>query len=227
MRGLVLVAVLAGASVARADPDAARAEAYAAEVARIAERRAELASRWAEGRSVPVERIAAEIAASVHALTRQWLGTRWGLGQPQAMRPEQDGKINCGTFVGRVLHDAGFVVDVAHLQRQPSQLIIRSFTATSRRWSRAPMERFLADVRSMGPGLFIIGLDFHVGLLIQTEDDLRFVHASYETRTVVDEPARAARPIIDSGYRVVGKLLGPDNVRDWLAGRRIEVRGGW
>jgi hypothetical protein len=235
MRGLVLVAMLAGASissivsVARADPDAARAEVYAAEVARIAQRRAQLAGRWAEAesRSVPVERIAAEIAASVHALTRHWLGTRWGLGQPQAMSPGRDGKINCGTFVGRVLHDAGFVVDVPHLQRQPSQLIIRSFTASSRRWSRAPMERFLADVRSMGPGLFIIGLDFHVGLLVQTDDDLRFVHASYETRTVVDEPARAARPIIDSGYRVVGKLLGPDNVRDWLAGRRIEVRGGW
>ena len=231
LRCFVAILVLgAGASATRADPDAAgRADAYAAELSRIAERRAELAGRWAGavGRAVPVERIAAEITASVHELSRHWLGTRWGLGPPQASHPGQGGKINCGTFVGRVLRDAGFVVDVARLQRQPSQLIIESFTSTSRRWSRAPMERFLADVRAMGPGLFIIGLDFHVGLLIQTDDDLRFVHASYETRTVVDEPARAARPVIDSKYRVVGKLLGRANVRDWLAGRRIAVRGGW
>jgi hypothetical protein len=195
-------------------------------VRRVEGRRAELAARWAEAddRGALVEPIAGEVAATVHELGRHWLGTRWGLGPPQTRRPG-GGKINCGTFVGRVLRDAGFVVDVARLQRQASQLIIRSFVDRSRtrRWSNAPMDRFLADVRAMGPGLFIIGLDFHVGLLIQTEGDLRFVHASYVTRTVVDEPAAAARPIVDSGYRVVGKLLDARNVRDWIEGREIEV----
>jgi hypothetical protein len=79
----------------------------------------------------------------------------------------------------------------------------------------------------MGPGLFIIGLDLHVGFLVQTDDDLRFIHASYETETVVDEAAATATLIVDSKYRVVGKILDDDNVRDWLAGRRIRVKGNW
>lgn len=74
---------------------------------------------------------------------------------------------------------------------------------------------------------YIIGLDFHVGFLVQTERDLRFVHASYVTETVLDEPAATAVPIVTSKYRVVGKILSADNLDDWLRRRRIEVRGNW
>ena len=208
----------------------AAAGRYEEAIGRVAARRAALAERWAgsDDRAALVGPIGDEIAALTHRLARRWLGTRWGLGAPQTRTPGA-GKINCGTFVGTVLRDAGFVVDVDRLQRQPSQLIIASFVGAPRirKWSNASMERFLADVRRMGPGLFIIGLDFHVGFLIQTGDDLRFVHASYVTKTVVDEPAADARPIADSKYRVVGKLLDRGNVRDWLEGNRIRVKGGW
>jgi hypothetical protein len=208
----------------------ARADDYAAAVRQAERRRDQLAARWreAEDRAALVGPVAREITSSARRLSRHWLGTSWGLGLPQSQVPGR-GKINCGTFVGTILRDAGFVVDVGKLQRQPSQLIIRSFVGRERmkKWSNAPMDRFLADVRAMGPGLFIVGLDFHVGFLIQTERDLRFVHASYETRTVVDEPAASAGPITESKYRVVGKLLDRGNVRDWLEGRRIQVIGKW
>lgn len=208
----------------------AAAGRYEEAIGRVAARRAALAERWAasDDRAALVGPIAQEIVSLTHRVARRWLGTRWGLGAPQSRSPGE-GKINCGTFVGTVLRDAGFVVDVDRLQRQPSQLIISSFVGAPRmrKWSDASMERFLADVRRMGPGLFIIGLDFHVGFLVQTESDLRFVHASYVTKTVVDEPAASARPIVDSRYRVVGKLLDRKNVRDWLEGNRVQVKGTW
>lgn len=209
----------------------ARAGSYQEAVRRVELRRLELAARWARSgdRAALVGPIGDEIRDLVHGVVaRRWLGTRWGLGAPQTRRPGE-GKINCGTFVGTVLRDAGFVVDVERLQRQPSRLIIASFVGAGRMrtWSNASMERFLAGVDRMGPGLYIIGLDFHVGFLVHTGDDLRFVHASYVTRTVVDEPAAAARPIADSKYRVVGKLLDRGNVRDWLEGNRIRVKGRW
>lgn len=168
------------------------------------------------------------LIARVHQLAKHWLGTKWGMGLPQTSTPKV-GKINCGTFVGTVLEDAGFVVNVRKLQRQPSELIIDSFVGRSRkkRFSNASMTRFVAGVRTMGPGLFIIGLDNHVGFLIQTKDDLRFVHASYVTNTVVDEPAATAVPIVTSKYRVVGKILSPANLDAWSKGRRIKVKGNW
>ena len=67
------------------------------------------------------------------------------------------------------------------------------------------MKRFLDSVREMGPGLFIIGLDFHVGFLLQdAKGNIRFIHSSYETNLVRNEPASKAQPIITSKYRVVG-----------------------
>ncbi|MCP4449614.1 MAG: hypothetical protein GY811_30435 [Myxococcales bacterium] len=150
------------------------------------------------------------------------------LGSPQTSTP-QVGKINCGTFVGRILSDAGFNVNVRKLQRQPSQLIIKSFVSGSRirKLSNKPMKKFLASVREMGPGLFTIGLDFHVGFLLQTDDDLRFIHASFETETVVNEDAATAMPIVTSGYKVVGKVLSPANIRSWVGGEKIAVKGNW
>ena len=227
---LVRVAVLCALCALCAGSGTAGADTYGQLVQQGEARRARLSARWARGGepATLVGPTAQAIQAQVRRVAGRWIGTRWGLGAPQTRTPGE-GKINCGTFVGTVLRDAGFVVDVDHLQRQPSQLIIASFVGADRvrKWSNASMERFLADLRRMGPGLYIIGLDFHVGFLLQSEDEVRFVHASYLTKTVVDEPAAAARPIADSKYRVVGKLLDRGNLRDWLEGNRIRVKGHW
>jgi hypothetical protein len=212
-----------------ASADAKERPSYAETIEQIKERRAELRERWQTKARAAVETEAHdELLSSIEGLTGYWLGTRWALGAPQTTVP-QSGKVNCGTFVGRVLHDVGFEVKVKKLQRQPSQLIIKSFVGGRRvqKFSNASMKKFLSSVRDMGPGLYIIGLDFHVGLLLQTEDDLRFIHASFETETVVNEPANVAMPITTSKYKVVGKILSPANIRSWLSGDKIKVQGSW
>lgn len=200
---------------------------YAKAVESIKLRRSALAKEWRTNPSAALEGKARdELLSAVQELSDMWLGTRWALGAPQTKTP-QVGKVNCGTFVGRVLHDVGFQVAVKKLQRQPSQLIIKSFVSDKRvrKFSNTPMKKFLASVREMGPGLFIIGLDFHVGFLLQTDTDLRFIHASYETQTVINESAASAYPIVSSGYRVIRKILSPTNLRHWLAGDSIAVKG--
>lgn len=207
------------------------AQAYQVDVEAIEVRRKALARQWNRSprKAKDLERkIEQEILTAFQTLTRHWLGTRWALGAPQTKIPGQ-GKVNCGTFVGRVLRDTGFDVAVRKLQRQPSQLIIKSFVGAgrTRKFSNKPMKKFLASVKEMGPGLFIIGLDFHVGFLLQTKDDLRFIHASFETETVIDEDAATAMPITTSAYKVVGKLLSPENISSWLAKSKVDVKGHW
>ena len=46
-----------------------------------------------------------------------------------------------------------------------------------------------------------------------------------ETRTIVDEPAAKAGPIVSSRYRMVGKILQPKMLRWWMARKRIHVLG--
>ncbi len=132
--------------------------------------------------------------------------------------------------VPTTLQAAGFDIDHVKLQRQPAELIIKSTAPKPkiRRFRNTSMEKFIDGVRELGPGLYIIGLDFHVGfVVVEADDKVRFVHASYITHEVVDEAAAEATPIIDSKYRVVGKILQDDMLEAWLRGDRIGVRGNW
>lgn len=58
-------------------------------------------------------------------------------------------------------------------------------------------------------------------------DEVRFVHASYETHTVVDEDAATAGPIVTSKYRVVGKVFDDQMLKSWTTQRRFRVVGNW
>ena len=172
----------------------------------------------------------AEVALTdaILEIARHWLDTAWGLGLPQSQTPGE-GKINCGMFVGTVLVHAGFAVNHKKLQRQPSELIIKTFAdgGDVRRFRNRSMHDFVTGVRAMGDGLYIIGLDFHVGFLRVRGDEVRFIHASYVTHTVVDEDATTAAPIVSSKYRVVGKLLTRRTMRAWRSGSPIRVIGNW
>lgn len=200
---------------------------YPADVAQLEVRRAELADELARGES-DLKTLREEMERRILALASAWMGTRWGLGAPQTKTPGE-GKINCGMFVATVLGDAGVVVNRSKLQRQPAELIIKTFSRPDdvARFRNDDMETFLRGVRDMGEGLYIIGLDFHVGLLSVSGDDVRFIHASYVTHTVVDEDAATAEPIVTSKYRVVGKLLDDRMVQRWAAQKRYAVKGNW
>jgi hypothetical protein len=187
-----------------------------------------LAKVWKSGdrTRVDLQSLEKELIGELNTLAEYWLGSDWGRGIPQSSTP-QTGKTNCGTFVGTLLRDIGFRVDVKKLQRQASQGIIRSFVRGKRvrKFNGRSMKSFLEGVAEMGPGLYIIGLDMHVGLLIQTETELVYLHSSSETGKVARELAKDAWTIQSSGYRVVGKILSPKNLRYWLAARRIVVQG--
>jgi hypothetical protein len=157
-----------------------------------------------------------------------WKGSRWGLGSPQSTTPGK-GKTNCGLFVAVVLRDAGFRLPIWKFNRQLSYHAIASLSPPhARRYFRhTPMKDFLADVHRLGPGLYVIGLDFHIGFLRLYPDarGLRFIHSSYVTHQVTDEPASTAVPIVTSRLRTVGKILQPNMLRAWLKRAPIEILG--
>ena len=213
-----------GTALAETEP---REASYAELKSNILERRLVLAEQW-KGNTIDaaaMDELSQELTVSIRELAGHWIGSSWGRGLPQSATPGQ-GKINCGTFVGTLLRDVGFQVDVKKLQRLPSQGIIRSFVhgARIKKLVGVSMPTFLADIRDMGPGLFIIGLDQHVGLLLQTDTELRYFHSSIETGKVAHENAAEAWTITSSRYRVVGKILSKKNLRDWIRGNRIVVR---
>lgn len=127
-----------------------------------------------------------------------------------------------------MLRHAGFRFDVWKFNRQTATHGIRSLAPrrSIRYFRKRPVGDLLAAVRRMGPGLYIIGLDFHIGFLRHHgAGKIRFIHASYVTRKVMDEPAATAIPIVTSKIVVVGKVLQRNMLRAWLTKKRLKILG--
>lgn len=154
-----------------------------------------------------------------------WYGTEWdynGTTQTPGV-----GTIACGYFVTTCLRDVGFNLPRVRLSQEPSERIIASFVSQPlrRRWSNAPLEQFVAEVAAMGDGLYMVGLDCHVGFLIVEDGAVDFCHVSYAPPSmVIRESALASSVLAISRYRVVGRLLPNEAlVRRWLRDERFGV----
>lgn len=195
-------------------------------------RRLRLAKQYQTARtSAERESVLAEAQALLDSvlplMMRCWLGTPWhfyGTSDTPG-----SGNIACGYFVSTVLRDAGFRVDRFKLAQQPSQNILETFVDRSRRTVRAGIsyDQFLNIMASKPAGIYIVGLDRHVGFIVNEPSGIRFIHSSGITpRTVVDESSDQAYSLEHSKYRVFGHLTGePQTLVDWLQTKSFKVKG--
>ena len=81
----------------------------------------------------------------------------------------------------------------------------------------------LEQLASLGAGAYIIGLDNHTGFIIHRPEGSSFIHSA-PGAGVVSEPVGEAAMIVESNYKVIGKLFCPQMQRHWIEGSFIPVR---
>ena len=221
-----------------APPDSARAVPFVAAHYRpalqaLAARRQRLAGRY-RAAATPAARAACLaqarrllLAALDSTVFPAWAGTRWAF-YGQSWEPRR-GQIACGYFVTTALHDAGLRLARTRLAQQTSETIIKNLTGEAHihRYRNTRQGAFVKAVQALGPGLYVVGLDFHVAFLrVRPDGAVRMVHSTYlAPGTVVDEAA-ATSAALASKYRVVGKLSADEALlRQWLLGQALPVRG--
>jgi len=155
-----------------------------------------------------------------------WYGTPWdfnGVSQTPG-----EGKIACGYFVNTCLRDVGFKLPRIKFSQQPSGKIIRVFCprSTIKVSSKRSMENITADLNQSGDGLYMVGLDSHVGFILVSGKKHQFIHADYYNRAtgVKSEKTTDKNPLSDSKYRMIGKLLTDEMVKNWLIGHQYALR---
>jgi hypothetical protein len=155
-----------------------------------------------------------------------WYGTQWDFNG--TTEDPRQGKIACGYFVSTVLRDVGMKVQRARLAQQASENIILSLTTNDhiRRFRQVPIDQFVEGVKNWGTGLYVVGLDIHVGFILNVDGDVYFIHSSYaEPFCVVKERALESRILAASRYRVLGKLSDDDDlILKWLRGDQFTTR---
>jgi hypothetical protein len=204
---------------------------YPATKASVASQRERLGARYREASSAQErEAILRESALLVEQTLAEkvlpaWLGTPWAFFG--ATRTPGEGQIACGTFVVYTMQDVGFRIP-SRMAAQPSENIAKNLAGTSRvrRFSNhAPMNAVGEWIRQNGEGVFLVGLDVHVGFIIHRKGRLEFCHSSYyrPPLAVVSQDLLERSPLTDSGYRVLARLLTEDMMVKWLQGETFPV----
>ena len=167
------------------------------------------------------------LESALPGMMRCWLGTPWDF-HGTAENPG-GGKIACGYFVSTILRDAGFQVHRYHLAQQPSGNILRTFLPrdSCKLTTGQDYETFANTLEVAEPGIYIVGLDTHVGFIVVRDGELRFIHSSGSRPWAVVEESRAdAHVLRQSNWRMLGHLTTDrDALRKWLAGTSFAVHG--
>ncbi len=160
------------------------------------------------------------LRAIVEDLVPAWEGTPWAFSGTSDTPGA--GEIACGTFVGTLLHHAGFRLNRIAIGRLASEHIALSLTRNKnlRRYSNRDGAEVVRQTEAWGPGLYMVGLDRHAALMfVDPARKAHLIHSSYySAMSVVREPPMGVTPFADSKYRVIAKLLDDAMIRKWLAG---------
>lgn len=205
-------------------PAIAANESYQLKLKSIAAERLNLAAEYKKsnneksGKEV-VEKARENFIASIDRdIFPFWYGTVWDFyGTTETPGA---GKIACGYFVSTVLRDAGLKVNRVSLAQQASENIIKSLTTEPfiKRYRNFTLEKFVGEIKKSGKGLYVVGLDFHVGFIYHDGAEVYFIHSSYIEPSYVIKEKAASSPVLDATkYRVVGKISDDDAlILKWL-----------
>jgi len=147
---------------------------------------------------------------------KSWYNTPWTFhGHSQT---PGEGSIACGYFVTTTLRDMGFNIPRIKWAQQASEYMIKKVTADIKRFQQKPMKDVVDYIKEKGEGLYIVGLDSHVGYIYCINGKMSFVHANYYRPQigVMSEPLIGRNPLNDSKYRVIGKIYDKEMVRNWI-----------
>ena len=166
----------------------------------------------------------------IEDLIPAWYGTQWSYNGNSKIPGE--GTIACGYFIIRILQDAGFIIPT-EMAQQPSEYIIKNICGTKKilKFNNfAAMENIINSITQNGEGIYIVGMDKHVGFVIYYDDKVSFCHSSHYSSPnagpplgVVNQEITERSPLTDSEYRVVSKLLDDKMILRWINGERFEI----
>ena len=133
-----------------------------------------------------------------------WYGTPWDFNGTSDL--PQKGEIACGYFVSTTLKHAGFNLNRYKLAQQGATEIARAVCGKNNMKRYVSSEAILTALKAEGEGLYIVGLDYHVGFLIVEKGEVFFVHSDYFNGKVLRELAKESIGFGATQSYIVGEI---------------------
>jgi hypothetical protein len=147
-----------------------------------------------------------------------WYGTKWDFnGITQTPR---EGKIACGYFVTTTLKHMGYNINRVKIAQQASSHIITTMCGKGKTKvighnNKAGLNKYILSQKD---GVFICGLDNHVGFIQKKGKAVYFIHSSgFKPQKVIKEKLMESKAIEYSEAYYVGNLLAnKTNLIKWI-----------
>lgn len=152
-----------------------------------------------------------------------WYGTPWDFNGTTYI--PQIGEIACGYFVTTTLVHAGFNIPRYKWAQLSAENIIKKLTLNKdiKRSSNISIDSVKSIIINLGTGLFVVGLDCHVGFIYNDGSNIFFIHSNYYKPDigVMSESIYTENPLKHSHYRVLGKLFDDNMITLWILNKKI------
>jgi hypothetical protein len=147
-----------------------------------------------------------------------WYQTEWDFNG--ITETPRKGQIACGYFVTTVLKHAGIALDKYYLSRASSATLIKHLCKPQNILTirKNDYQKLVSHLQNQPDGIYIVGLDTHVGLIEKSDKDLFFIHSRKpRSAGVIKEKVLESKTLQKSKIYVLGNLL--DNeliIQNWL-----------
>jgi hypothetical protein len=115
------------------------------------------------------------VTAISHDLFKKWENTPWDFNG--ITQTPQQGAIACGYFVTTMLQDMDVKLNRVKLSTCASSEMMKSLTPGQRIRNLSPLNYidFTNTMKSWGKGVYIIGLDYHTGFIVNDGTETWFI----------------------------------------------------
>lgn len=162
----------------------------------------------------------------VNSLLPFWYGTAWDFNG--ITDTPGTGKIACGYLVSTVLKHCGFNLNRYTLAQQSAWNEARTLQMSDKvKYFEGDYENFAQKFKEVyGDGLYLVGMDYHVGLLLLRKGELLFIHSSYipPAEAVMEKIALSPAFHATRGYHIAEITTNLKLLKKWVLQEKVEVR---
>ncbi len=161
----------------------------------------------------------------VNELIPYWYGLPWEF-HGHSNSPDS-GTVACGYFVSTTLKHLGVNVNRYRLAQQSAKNEIKSLLGTNGKIHYFQNSDSVEEkmMETLSDGLYVVGLDFHVGFILKKEKELYFIHSNYRfPAMVIFESVTDSDTFHESKSFYIGGISKSTwFMKRWLQGTRITV----
>ncbi|WP_103866420.1 hypothetical protein [Aquimarina sp. I32.4] len=151
-----------------------------------------------------------------------WYGTAWDFNGYTNI-PNQ-GEIACGYFVSTTLKHMGLRLNRYRMAQQASKLEVESIAIQKNKVIVSNEKNISEKLKELQEGLYIVGLDNHVGYIYIHNKVSYFIHSSYITDRVMIELTSESNAFPSSVYYMTSITDNRIVAKKWLLGETLKIK---